>query len=123
MTREQKRYSLSDSDMLGIFEKIENSQDAGDVIVNGIKATWNAVLAQEGKDWNSFDSVNRLDPSAYAIPKDQSAEIVERMKKRAFALGISKIGVTSALLDFMNWGPSYYDSHPSIVDGDDLTSV
>lgn len=104
------KYTLSDSDMLGITEAIDNSKTGSDVIFFGIRATWNAILAREGMSWNDFNCYNPLDPTAYGIPRDQSNEIAERMKKRAMQLGVSDIGVTNILLDYMNHGPSYYDN-------------
>lgn len=101
----QNRYSLSDSDMLGITEAIDNGTRES-LLVVAVKATWNAILAQEGKSW---DEIDPLVPGDYAIPADQLTELSERFKKRAMALGISDIGVTNLMISYIaNYGPSTY---------------
>lgn len=105
----QNRYGLSDSDLLGIYEAIDNSVPH-DLLVRTVKAVWNAILAQEGLSW---DDVDALIPGDYAIPADQLTEIAERFKKRAFALGFSKIGVTNLMLDLIvQYGPVTYNDEP-----------
>lgn len=106
----QNRYSLSDSDMLGIQEEIEKANYADEITFFGIKATWNAILAQEGKSWDDFTPENPLPTTEFSIPRDQSAEIAERMKKHAAKIGISPLGQTNILMDYMNYGPLYYES-------------
>lgn len=108
----QNRYSLSDSDMLGITEAIDGSDNIGNLFLNAFNVTWNAILAQEGKSLNDFGDDNLLNVFDYAIPRDQSAEINDRMIKRAGAIGINAEGVTSILLEWMNVGPSTYDDEP-----------
>lgn len=108
----QSRYSLSDSDMLSIFERIDRSTDPNGVILNTVIGMWNAILGQEGESWESYTAQRQIDPTAFAIPQDQAIEISERMKKRLFALHVSDIGVTNALLDLMNVGPSTYNDSP-----------
>lgn len=116
----QNRYSLSDSDMLGIFERIDKATDPNSVILQTVIGTWNAILGQEGESWESYTAKDKIDPTAFAIPDDTFSEIVERMKKRLFALGISDIGVTNALLDVMNVGPSTYNDSPKPSETDHI---
>lgn len=102
---EQNKYSLSDSDMLGINEAIDNSEKH-DLLVRSVKAVWNAILSQEGKSW---DDIDVLIPGDYAIPSDQMIEIGERFKRRAMALGFDSITVTNLMLELItNYGPSTY---------------
>lgn len=105
-----KKYTLSDSDMLGINEGIDNSNSAPDVIFHSIMGTWNAIFAQEGTTFSEYvDKHGSIDPTAFGIPEDQKLEIAERMRKRLLALNISPIGITNALIDFtVQYGPSQY---------------
>lgn len=102
-------YTLSDSDMLGITEAINSGVDGSDTVFFGIKATWNAILAQEGKSWDDYTPDNPLPTTQFAIPRDQSAEILEKIKSHVLALGVSPIGVTNLMMDFINYGPSFYE--------------
>lgn len=125
---EQKRYSLSDSDIVVIFDGINGSNDMNTIIRNTIVGTWNAILAQEGMSWDDFDENNQLDIRAYEIPNDQITEIAEAMKKRLFDIGISPIGVTNAMMEFVvQYGPTGYEkpigAHPTIVDETDLVEL
>lgn len=106
---EQRKYSLSDSDMLGIFEQIDSAPTGHELSLYGVRATWNAILAQEGLSWNDYSPEQPLNPSLYAIPREQSTEIIERMKKRAMKIGLSSITTTNVMMDYMNWGPLYYE--------------
>lgn len=107
----QNRYSLSDSDMLGIFERIDKATDPNSVILQTVIGTWNAILGQEGESWESYTANKQLDPTAFAIPADTFSDIVERMRKRLLTLNVSPLGVTNAMMDVMNVGPStYYDA-------------
>lgn len=104
----QNRYSLSDGEMVEITSNIDNSQNGTEIIHYGIIGTWNAILAQEGMSFADFHPGNPLSPQDWAIPSDQAEEIMDRMRKRGLVLGISEIGVTNILMDWVNVGPSSY---------------
>lgn len=106
-----KRYTLSDSDMLGILAEIDSVENASSVIYAAVIGTWNAILAQEGTSFALYTKDNSFNPTEFGIPRDQKVEIAERMKTRLLALNISPIGVTNAMMDFtVQYGPSYYEN-------------
>lgn len=108
------RYTLSDSDILGINEAIDSCQNGSDLIYNGIVATWNAILGQEGNNFSSYvEAHGTIDPMLFAIPEDQFQQVMGRMKMRAIEIGLSDIGVTNVLLDCINYGPSTYRDAPA----------
>lgn len=112
----QKRYGLSDADMLSINEQIDSASNGLEVMYKGISATWNAILAQEGMTFGEalteLKDGKKFQPTEFAIPFDQSIEITERMKNRMIALDVSEIGISSLLIDWVNIGPSTYNDMP-----------
>lgn len=108
----QKRYSLSDSDMLGITKAMDKVNYPDSLLLVAYRETWNAILAQEGKSLNDFDGVDTfLDPRDWAIPQEQLNELSERLKKKAFALGFGDIAVTNLLIEYIaQYGPATYNS-------------
>lgn len=116
----QKRYSLSDADMLGIFEAIDNRISAFDIFVYGWSATWNAILAQEGLSLADFTE-DSIDPRKYAIPTDQANEITNRMITRARKVGVDNMTITSVIMmEWINVGPASYNAEPRKQKTDDI---
>ena len=101
-------YTLSDAEMLDIFERIDKCTTIEGVILNTVIGTWDAILGQEGETWESYTKKHKVIPGNFGIPEDQMAEITKRMVDRLIAINADPIVRANAVLDWVNVQPNTY---------------
>lgn len=100
----QTKLRLTGEQMEAIHAVIDGSNNP---VIPALEATFNFLLAREGKSWASFSADDKLDVSAYAIPESQWHQISEWLLVRGRTL-TSGITAVNWGLDWMNYGPSSY---------------
>jgi len=84
-------------DMMIIHDAILNSSDP---IIDGLRTTFNMMLAYIGSSWDEEDSIN---PMQFRIPVEQWARIAEMIKGATDK--IDPKDTTTSLMIWMNKGP------------------
>ncbi len=98
---------LTDDEMAHIAHVIADADDNTEIVIGAIIATFECLMGAE--EWQAAESV---DPTQYAIPREQSAAICQAMLDRSREVqgGFDSVNVA---LDWMNKGPSFYEEVPS----------
>jgi hypothetical protein len=96
---------LTETEMAHIEHVIADADDNVEIVLGAIISTFEVLMTPEG--WAAAEEV---DPTQYAIPREQSATIcgwmLDRSEKVQGGLPIDSVNVA---LDWMNKGPSFYD--------------
>ena len=96
---------LTPVELLAVKGAIDEGEKPVDSLLGALKVTFNALLAEFGETWESYDATNRLDGKQYAIPREQWVQIGDWLRERS-----SLIEGVNLALDWMNVGPSAYEA-------------
>ena len=81
-------------------EAVHDAESSGAAFL----AVWRVILAGEGLTFADFGDTHKLDPRAFALPADQSADIMRAILDR-----MPERDRESFMLTWTNGGPSTYD--------------
>lgn len=95
---------LTADELAHVMQVIADADTSSGVLVGGIVATFTALMGGT-EAWEAAESI---DPTDYAIPREQSVEICQAMMDKVEAQNDGLYAVNVAL-DWMNKGPSSYE--------------